>query len=503
MYDRLRVGLFSELFSSVAEEMGAVLERAAFSTNIKERRDYSCALFDAEGTLVAQAAHIPVHLGAMEFLMMHWLQHGPRIDSGQWYITNDPYFAGTHLPDISIIRAVDFNGARVGYVAARAHHSDIGGESPGSIAPADHIEKEGVLLTPSKLDSEVEELLYARTRNREERKGDLDAQKAAVLCGAQRLISLFERYGAELHERIYETLEYAEALTLNSIAEIPKGRFCAEDYLEEVPGGDARIAVAIWRENEKLIFDFEGTSKQREMGINATEAVTRSACYYLVRCLTPHAPSNGGCWRGVEVRLPEGSLVKAAWPVPVVAGNTETSQRIVDVVLQALLPALPRLLPACSQGTMNNVAFGGEDWAYYETIGGGVGAGPSGPGASGIHTHMTNTRNTPAEALELELPLRITGYEIHPNSGGRGRHVGGDGVIREYEALRPDTVCSFMSERRACGPPGAAGGSPGAPGANLLITASGTKKLASKGTVILAAGDRVRIETPGGGGWGA
>lgn len=479
--------------SSVAEEMGATLERVSFSPNIKERRDYSCAVFNRQGLLAAQAAHIPVHLGAMEFLMRKWLEDGPPMQEGNCYITNDPFFAGTHLPDISVVTPV----LGFGYVAARAHHSDIGGEAPGSFSPVDDIRREGMLIEPRQLTEDVIDEICRKCRGPEERRSDIAAQIASVRVGAERLKAVVSRLDCEFDDAIKQCLAYSEALTRSAISKLPNGHYEASDSLEDIDAGTISVAINIDMDN--IAFDFSGTDLQAPIGINATEAVTRSACYYAVRCLTPDAPTNGGCWIPVSVLAPASSLVNATFPAPVVAGNTETSQRIVDVILQAL----PGDVPACSQGTMNNIAFGGDGWAYYETIGGGAGAGPNGPGASGIHTHMTNTRNTPVESLEVDVPLRIVQYEIRRGSGGHGMHRGGDGAVRAYRALAHGITCSFMTERRAAGPPGRAGGEPGQPGRNVLIRDGVEQALPAKGSVQLLENDIVRIETPGGGGWGA
>ena len=473
--------------------MGATLERVSFSPNIKERRDYSCAVFNLEGSLIAQAAHIPVHLGAMEYLLQKWLKDGPVIEDRRAYITNDPFFAGTHLPDISVILPVD----GLGFVAARAHHSDIGGEAPGSFSPVDDVRREGLLIEPQELSEWLIREICEKCRGPEERRSDLAAQLAAVNLGKRRLEHIAARFGDEFVACANQCLAYSESMTAAALKMLPTGEYYAEDELEDIENG--RICVRANVRSESIEFDFDGTAPQAKIGVNATEAVTRSACYYVIRCLAPNAPTNGGCWRRVSVKAPSGSLVNATFPAPVVAGNTETSQRIVDTILQAL----PGDLPACSQGTMNNVAFGTDSWAYYETIGGGGGAGPAGDGASGIHTHMTNTRNTPIEALELDMPLRIVQYETRSGSGGGGKHRGGDGVIRAYEVLEDGVTCSLMTERRAVGPPGRSGGASGKPGRNVLVRAGGESALPAKGSVILSRGDIVRIETPGGGGWGS
>ncbi len=505
-FDPTRVSLFTELVSSVAEEMGTTLERVAFSTNIKERRDFSCAVFDEQGRLVAQAAHIPVHLGAMEFLMLRWLREGPRIAPGEFGISNDPFFAGTHLPDISLLAPVEHSGRVVGYVACRAHHADVGGEAPGSFSPVDDVRREGVIIHPQLLTRDATQELLARSRNPDEREGDLEAQRAAVLVGVRRFQELSSRLGEDLPRFIGEARAYAEARTRAALAELPRGEWTAQDFLEDVPtpGEQAEIRLTLRLDGERgAEFDFTGTAPQQPIGLNATEAVTRSACAYVVRCLAGDTPTNAGCFAPMTVIAPSGSLVNAAFPAPVVGGNTETSQRIVDVILQALAVMLPGRIPACSQGTMNNVALGARDWAYYETLGGGCGGGPERAGASGWHSHMTNTANTPSEALEVELPLRVVRYELREGSGGEGRHRGGEGVVRVLEFLDEEGEVSILSDRRLGGAPGAVGGLHGAPGSNRIVRSDGqVEPLGSKTSARLRRGDRLIIETPGGGGWG-
>lgn len=505
-FDPTRVSLFTELVSSVAEEMGTTLERVAFSTNIKERRDFSCAVFDEEGRLVAQAAHIPVHLGAMEFLMLRWLHEGPHLAPGEFGISNDPFFAGTHLPDISLLAPVEQAGRVVGYVACRAHHADVGGEAPGSFSPVDDVRREGVIIHPQLLSWDATRELLARSRNRDEREGDLEAQRAAALVGVRRFQELSSRLGEDLPRFIREARAYAEARTRAALAELPRGEWTAQDFLEDVPttGEQAEIRLTLRLDGEgSAEFDFSGTAPQQPIGLNATEAVTRSACAYVVRCLAGDTPANAGCFAPMTVVARAASLVNAAFPAPVVGGNTETSQRIVDVILQALAAMLPGRIPACSQGTMNNVALGARDWAYYETLGGGCGGGPERAGASGWHSHMTNTANTPSETLEVELPLRVARYELRDGSGGEGRHRGGEGVVRELEFLDEEGEVSILSDRRAGGAPGAFGGLPGAPGSNRIVRSDGQiEPLGSKASARLSRGDRLIIETPGGGGWG-
>lgn len=505
-FDPTQVGIFTELVSSVAEEMGTTLERVAFSTNIKERRDFSCAVFDAEGFLVAQAAHIPVHLGAMEFLMRRWIQEGPPLGEYDIGISNDPYFAGTHLPDISLIAPVHVGGERIGYVACRAHHADVGGKDPGSFSPVRDVREEGAILRPSLYGESALRELLSRSRNPREREGDLEAQRAAIEVGRRRFADLAQRYGAQLPRRIRECRAYSERLTRAALEQVPPSEWTAEDWLEDVPepGRTVPLRVRIRTDGQgSIAFDFSGSAPQQPIGVNATEAVTRSACYYVVRCLAPDAPTNAGCFLPVSVVAPSGSVVNASFPAPVVAGNTETSQKIVDVILQALQQALPDRIPACSQGTMNNVAIGTHEWTYYETVGGGCGAGKGAHGASGWHSHMTNTANTPAEALELVLPLRVLRYELKAGSGGDGAKRGGGGVVREIQHLGDEATLSLMTERRSTRPPGAQGGGAGEAGANRIVRADGSEEvLPAKCTARLFYGDRLILETPGGGGWG-
>ncbi len=505
-FDPTQVGIFTELVSSIAEEMGSTLERVAFSTNIKERRDFSCAVFDRDGFLVAQAAHIPVHLGAMEFLMRRWIREGPELSEHDIGISNDPYFAGTHLPDISLIAPVHARGERVGYVACRAHHADVGGKDPGSFSPVSHVSDEGVILRPSLYNEETLGELLRRSRNPGEREGDLEAQRAAIEVGKRRLTALAERYGEELDVRIRECRAYSESLTRAALQRLPADEWSAADVLEDVPEAGKTVPIRLRVRADGsggIVFDFAGSAPQQPIGVNATEAVTRSACYYVVRCLAPDAPTNAGCFLPVSVLAPSGSIVNAAFPAPVVAGNTETSQKIADVILQALSQALPDVVPACSQGTMNNVALGTDDWTYYETIGGGCGAGNRSPGAAGWHSHMTNTANTPAEALELALPLRVWRYELRGGSGGMGGQPGGEGVVREIELLDEQATLSLMTERRSTKPPGAKGGDPGSSGSNRILRSDGSVEvLPAKCVARLFQGDRLLLNTPGGGGWG-
>ncbi|MEX1252905.1 MAG: hydantoinase B/oxoprolinase family protein [Dehalococcoidia bacterium] len=522
--DPTALAVFDALFASVAEEMGVTLGRTAHSPNIKERRDYSCAVFDAQGKLVAQAAHIPVHLGSMPLSVEATLPLAP-FAPGDVVILNDPYLGGTHLPDITLVSPVfqpppqaDGRHALLGFVVSRAHHADVGGMAPGSMPLASELYQEGVIIPPVRLyrrgrrNDELLTLLLRNVRTPEERQGDLDAQLAAHRTGEARLLELAQRYGwRELERQMAALHDYAERLTRAAIARIPRGTYVFEDALDDDGVSDERVSIrlALTVRRDRLHFDFTGSAPERPSSVNAVAAVTRSAVYYVARCLLDEdAPTNDGCLRPIAFTLPERSVVNASPPRAVSAGNVETSQRIVDVVLGALAQALPKQIPAASAGTMNNVTIGGWDpergrpFAYYETLGGGAGAGPEREGLSALHTHMTNTLNTPVEALELTYPFRVREYSIRRRTGGEGRHRGGDGLAREYEFLAPADL-TLVTERRRRGPWGLRGGSPGAPGRDTL-TGPGRRKrrLPSKTQLSVPAGARLRIETPGGGGWG-
>jgi N-methylhydantoinase B len=476
---------------ATCEEMGATLIRAAHSANIKERRDASSALFDPAGEMVMQAEHIPVHLGAMPAAVA--AVRGEDHAEGRPWVLNDPYAGGTHLPDITVVTPVLApDGELLGFTACRAHHADVGGPTPGSM-PADStsLEDEGVVISPRVLDDEAIEELSEQMRQPAQRRADLRAQLAANRAGGRRLVELDERVGREtLRAAFAEVLDYAERRTRACLAEMEDGERTASDVLEGA-AGDLELALTATVEGETLILDFTGTADQHEGNLNCPLAVTRSACYFAVRVLTdPDIPPSAGAYRPLEVRAPEGSLLNARSPAAVVAGNVETSSRVADLVLAAFGRAL-------GQGTMNNVTLGSEDFTYYETIGGGQGACPDADGPSGVHVAMSNTLNTPVEALELEFPLRVTEYSVRRGSGGEGRHRGGDGVVREVEALTPMTY-SLLTERRRHAPPGAAGGGDGAPGRNVLDG----EELGPKARGELTKGQRLRIETPGGGGVG-
>jgi N-methylhydantoinase B len=523
--DPATLAIFNALFASVAEEMGVALGRTAHSPNIKERRDYSCAVFDSRGRLVAQAAHIPVHLGAMPEAVRAALPLAP-FAPGDIVILNDPYLGGTHLPDVTMVSPVFATSKRgtrrgrlVGFVASRAHHADVGGMAPGSMPLASDLYQEGVIIPPlrlfarGRLNQELLALLLRNVRTPEERRGDLEAQVAAHRVGERRLGEIVERYGVEETRRQMAALmDYAERMTRAALRQVPEGEYEFEDFLDDDGLSDEPLPIHLLLRvgDGSLHCDFSGTAAERESSINAVAAVTRSAVYYVVRCLLDeHVPSNEGCFRPVTFHLPEGSIVNARPPRAVSAGNVETSQRIVDVVLGALASALPERVPAASAGTMNNVSIGGQDpfrgraFAYYETVGGGAGAGPQGDGLSGIHTHMTNTQNTPVEALEMTYPFRIRRYELRRGSSGAGAHSGGDGLVREWEFLTPATV-TVIAERRRRAPWGLAGGAAGLSGRTTYRPAGGELvELPSKVHLRVEKGDVVVLESPGGGGWGA
>ncbi|HEY8837163.1 MAG TPA: hydantoinase B/oxoprolinase family protein [Dehalococcoidia bacterium] len=515
--DPAEIAIFNALFASVAEEMGVTLGRTAHSPNIKERRDFSCAVFNAAGDLVAQAAHIPVHLGAMPTSIRAVRSLAP-FRSGDVAIVNDPFLGGTHLPDVTLASPV-FAGRRLaGFVASRAHHADIGGMAPGSMPVARELWQEGVIIPPLKLveagrlNESLYSLILRNVRSPDQSRGDFDAQLAANRTGELRLLELIERYGAAtVRRRMAALLDYAERMTRAALQEVPAGEYSFEDCLDNDGESDGRvpIRVKLTAGDGRLHCDFTGTAPERPASVNAVASVTRSAVYYCVRCLLDESvPSNEGCFRPVTFTLPERSLVNASPPHAVSAGNVETSQRITDVVLGAMAKALPDRIPAASSGTMNNLTIGGWDagrgtsFTYYETIAGGAGAGPLRDGISGVHTHMTNTLNTPVEALEMAYPFRILEYSLREGTGGAGRHRGGDGVRRVYGFLGQAT-CTLMTDRRLTNPYGLAGGGPGVSGANVLVRVGGARlALPSKVTFRVEPGDRLEIDTPGGGGWG-
>jgi N-methylhydantoinase B len=488
---KIELQVLGSALRSIAEEMGAVLIRSAFSANIKERRDCSTALFDQRGRMIAQAEHIPVHLGALPDAIAAVREHDPAPDDV--FILNDPYAGGTHLPDITLV-----SRTAVGFAATRAHHADVGAAEPGSLPAASRrLDEEGVVIPPTRFDEATLDELTARMRNPDERRGDLRAQLAANRLASRRLGELSGRRGRELVVAAMDELhDYAERRVRAAIAALPDGRFEASDVLE-AEEGDLELRAAVTIDGDELEIDFAGTAAQYEGNLNCPLAVTRSACYFVVRCLTdPDAPASGGAFAPVSVRAPEGSLVNARPPAAVAAGNVETSSRIADVVFLALGEAIDA--PAQGQGTMNNVTLGNDGFTYYETIGGGQGACPKADGPSAVHVAMSNTLSTPTEALELAYPIRVERNALRLGSGGAGRHSGGDGVVRELRVLEQCRL-SIVSERRRHAPQGRKGGGPGAPGRNLL----NGEELPAKVTRDVRPGDVVRIETPGGGGYGS
>jgi N-methylhydantoinase B len=488
--DPVELQVLAGALRAICDEMGAVLIRSAHSANIKERRDASTALFDPQGQMVMQAEHIPVHLGAMPAAVaaVRDRAHAP----GRAWILNDPYQGGTHLPDITVILPSYGDGGLIGFAANRAHHADVGGQIPGSM-PADSrtLADEGVVIEPRVLDERAIDELVARMRQPRQRRADLRAQLAAARTGARRLAELHQRVGGErLQEAFAAVLDYSERRTRACLAQLKDGARRARDVLEAAEG-DLEIMLQATVAGDRLRLDFSGTAPQHEGNLNCPLAVTRSACYFAIRVLTdPDIPPTAGAWRPVEVVAPEGCLLNARPPAAVAGGNVETSSRVADVVLAAFGWAL-------GQGTMNNLTLGDQESVYYETIGGGQGGCPDAPGPSAVHVAMSNTLNTPVEALELEYPLRVVEYALRRGSGGAGAHRGGDGVVRELEALR-ELDYSLITERRRHAPPGANGGLPGARGRNLLDG----RELPAKAIGRLGPGQRLRIETPGGGGYG-
>ena len=515
--DPVLLEIFKSLFHSIAEEMGATLKRTAFSPNIKERRDYSCAVFDASGDMVAQGDHMPVHLGSMPLSVQAAIRTRP-MQPGDMVILNDPYAGGTHLPDITLVSGVFDGPALRFYVASRAHHSDVGGMAPGSMPIAEEIYQEGLRIPPVKLMSggvinqDVWDLLLLNVRTPIEREGDLSAMFAANRTGELRLKQAVAKYGwRDVHRHIGEILNYSERMTRLAIRSIPDGVYKADDFLDDdgVRSRPLRIAVKIHVRGDEATVDFTGSDPQGQGSLNAVYAITASAVFYVFRTLVDSAiPSNAGGMRPLRILAPEGSIVNALPPAAVCGGNVETSQRIVDVLYKCLAAALPAKIPAASQGTMNNITFGGidprtaEPVAYYETVCGGMGARPGMDGISGVHTHMTNSLNTPIEALENAYPVRVMRYGLRKGSGGEGRYRGGDGVVRELKFLGR-TQFTILSDRRRLSPYGLFGGDSGAAGRNRIVRQDGRiEELPSKFSGWLGAGDVLRIETPGGGGWG-
>ena len=574
--DPVELEIFKNLYHSIAEEMGAALRRTAFSPNIKERRDYSCAVFDGAGEVIAMGDHMPVHLGSMPMSVRAAIDAGA-MEPGDMVMLNDPFRGGTHLPDITLVAPVYVEKRGIGagkargrkhlhstsfrgqeyprhmdpdfYVASRAHHADVGGAYPGSMGLCREIYQEGVRIPPVKLmrrgamDADVLAMLLNNVRTPEEREGDLGAQIAACHTGAERLREVCSRYGIERARRAAgDLLEYSEEIMRAFLQRVPAGEYRAEDFLDgdgiseravkiavtvtvhqrgekrrqDAPsansgqaGGDAGATRGRGRPRHMVTVDFTGSDPQVEGSVNAVAAITYSACFYVFRCLLAEdVPAAAGLMRPVQVIAPEGTIVNARPPAAVAGGNVETSQRIVDVVLRALALAIPDRIPAAASGTMNNLTIGGidprtgEPFAYYETVAGGMGARPGKAGVSGVHTHMTNSLNTPAEALEYAYPLRVRRYSLRPGSGGKGKFRGGDGIVREIEVLT-DCEVTLLADRRTRGPWGLSGGADGAPGKTFITRHDGSvEPMPAKFSTRLRNGERITIETPGGGGWG-
>jgi len=516
--DPIRLEIFKHLFAAIAEEMGVVLRKSSYSPNIKERRDFSCALFDAQGRMVAQAAHIPVHLGSMPLSVAAAVQAFDDLAPGDTIALNDPFQGGTHLPDITLVCPVFISEDKpFAFVANRAHHADVGGMSPGSMPVARQVYQEGLIIPPVRLvrrgqiEADLFNLILANVRTPQERSGDLLAQMAANWRGSERLIDMIARYGSEqVAHYMGALLAYTERMTRGMLASLQGGVYRFTDYLDDDGAGAEAlpISVTVTIQGERAVVDFSGTAAQQKGGINAVYAITLSAVYYVFRCLLGlDVPNNAGCLAPIEVIAPPGTLVNALPPAAVAGGNVETSQRIVDVLLGALAQAGGGRVPAASQGTMNNVTIGGHDprrgqpFAYYETIGGGMGARPGADGPSAVHSHMTNTLNTPVEALEYAYPLRVTRYQVRRGSGGGGRYRGGDGIRRDLQVL-VDAELTLLSERRRFAPYGLEGGEAGQRGENILIRQGQEQALPSKGSFELQAGDILSVRTPGGGGYG-
>ncbi|HEV7374918.1 MAG TPA: hydantoinase B/oxoprolinase family protein [Pyrinomonadaceae bacterium] len=548
-FDPTTLEIYRALYTSVAEEMGLSLRRTAFSPNIKERRDYSCAVFDAEGRVIAQGDHMPVHLGSMPMAVAAALSE-IKLAPGETVALNDPFAGGTHLPDVTLVMPVvsgqwsvvsenaknkkgklrskrERNSSQLTtvhrppttlfYVANRAHHADIGGATPGSMGLATDVYGEGLRIPPvrivrgGRIDEELMRLLLANMRGAAERRADFEAQIGSLKTGAARLLEIVERRGArEAREYAAHLIAYSARLMRRTIGEIPDGEYVAVDALDDdgVSDNEVKICVRVKIRNDRAVVDFTGSAQQVAGAVNAVEAITVSAVSYVFRCLVGgDVPASAGLMEPVEVIAPRGSIVNALHPASVAGGNVETSQRIVDVLFRALHQALPQKIPAASQGTMNNLTIGGidsrtnQEFAYYETVAGGMGARPLSDGMSAVHTHMTNSLNTPAEALEYAYPLRVRAYRIRKGSGGRGKLEGGNGVVREIETLVPARM-SLLSDRRRRAPYGLDGGEDGSAGRDHIIHHGRARAIASKGSWQLEAGDRVRIETPGGGGYG-
>ena len=530
-FDAIKLELYKNMLTSIAEEMGVTLQRTAFSPNIKERLDFSCAVFDGTGQMVAQAAHIPAHLGSMPLSVLAAIEH-THLAPGDMIALNDPYCGGTHLPDITLVAPIfvgengrdrDRNRALPSkptfFVANRAHHADVGGMTPGSMPLATSVIQEGIRIPPIKLirggqlDTDLWELILANVRTPTERRGDLEAQLAANRIGERRLQEMAGKYGiAEMEASMQELCAYSSRMVRACLREIPDGCYTNVDFLDNdgITDAPVEIRVAIEINGDEAVIDFSGTAGQVRGSVNAIYAITLSAVFYTFRCIAGvdvDVPSNAGCMEPLRVIAPAGSVVNANFPAAVAGGNVETSQRIVDVLLGALAQACPERIPAASCGSMNNLTVGGydatrgRDFTYYETIAGGMGARPNRDGIDAIHTHMTNTMNTPIEAIETTYPMQVERYAIRRGTGGAGKFRGGDGVVRSLRLLTDATV-TILSERRTRAPYGLQGGEAGKPGRNAVRRQSTEHLLAGKVSVSAREGDIVQIETPGGGGYG-
>ena len=540
IFDPTTLEIYRALYTSVAEEMGVTLRRTSFSPNIKERRDYSCAVFDSDGRVIAQGDHMPVHLGSMPMAVAAALRD-VQIGPADVVAVNDPFRGGTHLPDVTLVMGV-FGMAAGGrrqsagqkkrtpasrvllpasclfFVANRAHHADIGGATPGSMGLATDVYGEGVRIPPIRIVrggevcDDVMKLILTNVRSSDERRADFEAQIGSLKTGEMRLLEIVERRGEkEARDYAQHLISYSARMMRRAIASIPDGTYEAEDALDDdgISDREVPIRVRLTIKGERATVDFTGSSPEVAGALNAVEAITVSAVSYCFRCLVGgDVPASAGLIEPIEVIAPEGTVVNARPPASVAGGNVETSQRIVDTVFKALAKAVPDRIPAASQGTMNNLTIGGIDprtgreFSYYETVAGGMGARPVADGMNATHTHMTNSLNTPAEALEYAYPLRVRVYRIRPQSGGRGKHKGGDGAIREIETLAHARM-AMLSDRRRRAPYGLQGGADGEKGRAFIIRRDGSdKQLTSKGSWDMEPGDRVRIETPSGGGWG-
>jgi len=519
--DPIELAVFKSATHSIAEEMGAALRRTSFSPNIKERRDYSCAVFDSMGQVIAMGDHMPVHLGSMP-MSVKAVMESMTLRPGDIAMLNDPYAGGTHLPDITLVLAVfaaTDAEAPVMYVAVRAHHADVGGLYPGSMGLCREIYQEGLRIPPvrivegGEINRAILQLVLHNVRTPEEREGDLLSQIGACRVGERRLLELIAKHGTERVRRLSAALlDYSERLMRAQFAQCVTGSYAAEDFMDsdgfdEIPL-PIRVTITLDSEAQTAKVSFKDCHPQVRSSINAVYAITYSAVYYVLRCLLPEdAPATAGLMRPVIVETERGSIVDAILPAPVAGGNVETSQRIVDVLLRALAKAMPDRIPAASSGTMNNLTIGGVDhrtgkpFAYYETIAGGMGARPTADGISGIHTHMTNSLNTPIEALEYAYPFRVIQYGYRAHSGGEGQYRGGDGIVREIELLAPSTI-TLLTERRKFAPYGLQGGADGERGVSYLRSGETEEELPAKCSIQAKAGDRIRVETPGGGGWG-